>query len=113
MRIKEVLSKATATTRYPPLIVCHNLVNAPEAASVAIAAVGSANAEAPTQTSTATDVLTEGDDVPRELKDLRRRLNYLKNIYDIKDSVGSRTNDKLYKSISCTYLLDRKLYTIQ
>ena len=66
-------------------------MNAPEAASAAIAAVGSANAETLTQaTSIATDAATEGDDVPRELKDLRRRLNYLKNIYDIKDSVGSR-----------------------
>ena len=72
-------------------------MNAPEAASLAIAAVGSANAEAPTQTSIATDTTTERDDVPRELKDLRRRLNYLKNIYDIKDSVGSRSSDILLK----------------
>ncbi len=34
----------------------------------------------------ADDSMQESDIVPKELKDLRMRLNYLKNIYDIKDT---------------------------
>ena len=74
----------------------------PEAASAAIAAVGSANAEVPIPTTTA-DGAADGEDVPRELKDLRQRLNYLKNIYDIKDSVGFRTSNNA-KQIYLSYL---------
>ncbi len=51
--------------------------------AAAIAAVGSANAEAQNAGAAA----AETESVPKELKDLRRRLNYLKNIYDIKESV--------------------------
>ena len=42
-------------------------------------------------TDTGADDSMQGSDiVPKELKDLRMRLNYLKNIYDIKDTeVGS------------------------
>ncbi len=53
--------------------------NAPE-----IAAVSTANVEASPGAAAAADA----ESVPRELKDLRRHLNYLKNIYEIKDSVS-------------------------
>ena len=69
-------------------ILYYITANVTEASTAAIAAVGTANAEMLSAT-TDTEARAIGDDMPKELKDLRRRLNYLKNIYDIKDSVGS------------------------
>ena len=48
----------------------------------------------PASASTVTgDIDDQPDLVPRELHDLRRRLNYLKNIYDIGEQVNIYINE--------------------